>query len=62
MKLRQLTVEDVRTEIGEIVKQGIDGTLEEHFPVTRHGKVGAVIIPIAEYRRLRKKDGNPTEL
>lgn len=62
VKLRQMSVEDVRKGLGGLAQQGGQGELDEHVAVTRHGKVGVVVVPVDWYRQARRALKDPTDL
>lgn len=62
VKMRQMSVEEVRKDLGSLVKKGADGELDEHIPVTRHGKVGLLVVDVDWYRKARKALKDPTDL
>lgn len=61
-KVRQRSVEEARKDIGRMTTAGAEGTLDEHSPVAKHGRVGVVIVPLDWYRIAREAVGDPTDL
>lgn len=59
-KVEQVSVEEARKSLGRRVERA--GTESLHTALTKHGKTGAVIVPLDWYRRMREKDGDPTDL
>ncbi len=59
-KMQRLSVENARKTFGEVLRKAAEEKL--HTVVTRHGADMGVLVPIADYKRYREQDGDPTEL
>ncbi len=60
--IKRRTAEEARKDIGRLIDAGAVGELDEHSPVSKHSRVGVVIVPIDWYRRAREALGDPTDL
>jgi hypothetical protein len=61
-KMKRRSVEEARADLGRLIAAGAEGKLDEHSPVSRHGRVGVVIVPLDWYRQAREALGDPTDL
>ena len=59
-KVEQVSIEDARKTLGQRYDKARDEDL--HTALTKHGRPGAVLVPIDWYRRMRELDGDPTDL
>ncbi|WP_165947342.1 type II toxin-antitoxin system prevent-host-death family antitoxin [Micromonospora sp. 15K316] len=58
--VKPVRLEDARKNLGNLVDEAErDGV---HFPMSKYGRTKAVVVPIEDYRRYRKLDGDPTDL
>lgn len=61
-QMKRRSAEEARAALGRLIDAGADGKLEEHSPVSKHGRVGVVIVPLDWYRQAREALGDPTDL
>lgn len=59
-KTQQKGIEEARKELGPLVAAAEKENL--HTILMRHGANKGVIVPMEWYRRMRKLDGDPTDL
>ena len=59
-KMQRMSVENARKTLGDVVKKAAEEQM--HTVIARHGHDMGVFVPIADYRRYREQDGDPTEL
>lgn len=61
-KVKRMSVEEVRRDLGKLAVDAKDGPLEADIVVTRHGAERLVVVHLDWYRRAREALGDPTDL